>query len=211
MLRSPGGMLFSNSIRKNKNCVFCQYLATQEILSGELPTKRFAPNKGPIFWKIAFFPSPSPTFQKRPCVSKIFGEGASAAKFDSNDLSVPVPDISHLVLKAVGEQDLLREKSCRAVIGSFPERSTDGETASNDVNMVTNLASGAGLLDSLVKENIHKHGLRKESRPRIIKVHFKDVRSRDEFTRQFNRLRLSEVKFPNPSATCRGNLSPSQR
>ena len=102
----------------------------------------------------------------------------------------------------------LVKKSCRAVTGSFPEQSTDEDTASNDLNMIANLAARAGLLDSLAKKDIHRHGLRKEGRPKIIKVPFKDVRSRDHFIRQFNRLHLPEMKFPNCSVTYWRDLSP---
>jgi hypothetical protein len=81
---------------------------------------------------------------------------------------------------------MIAQKSCSAVIVNLPESDNNNEeqTKAADQHFVEEIARHEGLIDSI--KDVHRHGQKRDSRPRIMKVHFKDIHDRNKFLRVFN-------------------------
>jgi hypothetical protein len=88
--------------------------------------------------------------------------------------------------KMFTDAPMIAQKSCSAVIVNLPESDTNNEeqTKADDQQFVEDIARQEGLSDSI--RDIHRHGQKRDNRPRIVKVHLKDIHARNKFLRVFN-------------------------
>jgi hypothetical protein len=81
---------------------------------------------------------------------------------------------------------MIAQKPCSAVIVNLPESDNNNEeqTEAADQHFVEDIARQAGMSDSI--RDIHRHGQKRDNRPRIVKVHLQDIHARNKFLRVFN-------------------------
>jgi len=92
-------------------------------------------------------------------------------------------DIAHAVADALEEQERKKRKDCRAVIERMPE----SDDAGHDTQMVTDIVTKCGVLDSCLIEQSHRFGAVKkgENKNRILKIPFTSKEARDKFIRNY--------------------------
>ena len=115
-------------------------------------------------------------------------------------------DVRPIVTSSLSEQQLLNDKSLRAVIENYPDMDTDESAVDNDVSKVKLIFADIGISDSLLAENIHQHGNPKNGPARIVKVPFRDTASRDLFIQKFNKYRSFYFGGCPKPVTCRRDL-----
>ena len=76
--------------------------------------------------------------------------------------------------------------------------------------MVHSLTQKTGADQSLVRQDIHRHGAKKGDRNRILKVLFRDVRNGDLFIRHFHKALSPELANLKPGIIGRRDLSPAE-
>ncbi|KHN81118.1 hypothetical protein Tcan_05000 [Toxocara canis] len=111
----------------------------------------------------------------------------SKSRSTHREEQINIADFNKLIVQAIVDHELVREKSLRAVIKDPPEDDTDESTADADLQLVRNWAAKIGIADALVPGQLPCHGLRRHGRARILKVPFTDIFSPDQFILRFKR------------------------
>lgn len=126
----------------------------------------------------------------------------------TSPITEPSIDIASVVLSAMNEADLFRQKSTVAVIERIPENVDNAALG----NLVEQIADNCGVKDQLKMADIHRHGDKPKvgsAKARIVKVPFTDNAARDAFLRGF-RKSLKNVNAAPANLGIRRDLTPSE-
>lgn len=119
-------------------------------------------------------------------------------------------DIAKMVQNSIIESSMIKEKSHRAVIEKFAEMDHDAATKDSDHQFIKEVVQAIGInSDQLDIDKCHRHGIKKDNKPRVIKVQFNSKDARNQFIYGFRKSLVHFGTVPK-SVSVRRDMTPTE-